>query len=239
VPFAASPGAQSFWKPIQGISICIISSKSKIQRLSMDNKRTTITNIITKPLHEVWDTFQVQNSKIKYCREAVATRRREPWAGRRRGEGRAGRARLGERRGTRRGVARAASGVGCEGRGVGCDEGCKGRGVGRAGGAARRAARGGAWGGRRGVRRGAGGAARLGEWRGARRGACGERRRGEDSNDREGAGARPGAVVLGPLFSLARLRPTKIVVGQRLFSLASALAHENTPHFRRSRGRRK
>ena len=64
VPFAASPGAQSFWKPIQGISICIISSKSKIQRLSMDNERTTITNIITKPLHEVWSTFQPITSKI-------------------------------------------------------------------------------------------------------------------------------------------------------------------------------
>jgi hypothetical protein len=142
-------------------------------------------------------------------------------------------------------------------------EGCEGRGVARAASGVRRAARRGVLGARRGVRRevrgarrgacgwrclasgegwGMGRAARGAAWRvwraAARRGACG-RRRGEDSNDREGAGARPGAVVLGPLFSSARLRPTKIVVGQRLFSSASAPTHENTPHFRRSRGRRK
>jgi hypothetical protein len=122
VPFAASLGAKSFWKPIQGISICIISSKPKIQRLSMDNERTTITNIITKPLHEVWATFQVQNSKIKYCREAVATRHRAPWAGWRGGRG-------------------SASG-----------EGCEGRGVARAASSMGRAARRGVRGARRGVR---------------------------------------------------------------------------------------
>jgi hypothetical protein len=41
------------------------------------------------------------------------------------------------------------------------------------------------------------------------------------------------------LFSSAGLRPTKILVGQRLFSSASAPAHKNRPHFRRSRDRRK
>jgi hypothetical protein len=84
-------------------------------------------------------------------------------------------------------------------------------------------------------------AARLGEQRGvrgARRGACGERRRDGDSNDREGAGARLGE-DLGPLFSSAGLRPTKIVVGKEVIFVGKAPAHENTPHFRRSRGRRK
>jgi hypothetical protein len=65
--------------------------------------------------------------------------------------------------------------------------------------------------------------------------ACG-RRRGGDSNEREGAGARPGD-DLGPLFSSAGLRLTKIVVGQEVIFVGKALAHENTPHFRRSRGR--
>jgi hypothetical protein len=65
--------------------------------------------------------------------------------------------------------------------------------------------------------------------------ACG-RRRGGDSNEREGAGARPGD-NLGPLFSSAGLRLTKIVVGQEVIFVGKALAHENTPHFRRSKGR--
>jgi hypothetical protein len=173
-------------------------------------------------------------------REAFATKRRgaprRRACGRRHGAGRLSRRRVGRlgRGGAVRGV-----------RGASDDE--------RAGGGTTRGKRGASAGVRVAARQGRAGrlgrraawgvqAARLGEQRGvrgARRGACGERRRDGDSNDREGAGARSGAVVLGPLFSSVGLRPTKIVVGQRLFSSVSALAHENTPHFRRSRGQRK
>jgi hypothetical protein len=42
-----------------------------------------------------------------------------------------------------------------------------------------------------------------------------------------------------PLFSSAGLRSTKIVVGQEVIFVGKGSAHENIPHFRRSRGRRK
>jgi hypothetical protein len=67
----------------------------------------------------------------------------------------------------------------------------------------------------------------------ARRGALGG---GGIQIERPGEGRFRGLV---PLFSSAGLRPTKIVVDQEVIFVGKGLAHENIPHFRRSRGRRK
>jgi hypothetical protein len=69
--------------------------------------------------------------------------------------------------------------------------------------------------------------------RAARRGALGG---GGIQIERPGEGRFRGLV---PLFSSAGLRPTKIVVDQEVIFVGKGLAHENIPHFRRSRGRRK
>ena len=69
-------------------------------------------------------------------------------------------------------------------------------------------------------------------------GGGGVRRRGvvrTVSNEPEKAGDDD----VGPLFSSASVRPTKIVVGQRRIFVGLASAHENTAYFRRPSGRRK
>jgi hypothetical protein len=77
-------------------------------------------------------------------------------------------------------------------------------------------------------------------------GACGRRHgngtaagvwaaAGFKSSD-QGRGRFSGPV---PLFSSAGLRPTKIVVGQEVIFVGKGPAHENIPHFRRSRGQQK
>jgi hypothetical protein len=67
----------------------------------------------------------------------------------------------------------------------------------------------------------------------ARRGALGG---GGIQIERPGEGIFRGPV---PLISSTRLRPTKIVVGQEVIFVGKGPTHENIPHFRRSRGRRK
>jgi hypothetical protein len=66
---------------------------------------------------------------------------------------------------------------------------------------------------------------------------CGRRRGGIETSEKVRAEAEMDD--LGPLFSSASLRPTKIVVGQRLIFVGMALAHENTPDFHRPHDRRK
>jgi hypothetical protein len=142
-------------------------------------------------------------------------------------------------------------GTGRLGRGDGAAwGGRRGEGRGRSGLLGKRAGGGAAWGGRRdegwsgrlggracggaGLRaRGAGlagGAARGGR-------ECGRWRGGIETSEKVRAEAE--GDDLGPLFSSAGLRPTKIVVGQEVIIVGKAPTHENTPHFRRSRGRRK
>jgi hypothetical protein len=149
-------------------------------------------------------------------REAVATRCRVPQAGQWRGEGQAGRGGRGS-----------ASGEGCEGRGV-----------------ARAASGGAAMGMQAAARRGFKRPRRCGRATG---GSCfrafifvGRAEAGENSGRTEVifVGLTPGPRKYATFLSVKR--PTKITA---VFSWASrqkySPAHENTPHFRRSRGRRK
>jgi hypothetical protein len=201
-------------------------------------------------------------------REAVATRCRVPQAGQWRGEGQAGRGGRGSasgegceghgvahaasgvgraawrgvrgarRRGAARGARGAAWGVRAAWRGSASGEGCEGRGVARA------ASGGAAMGMQAAARRGFKRPRRCGRATG---GSCfrafifvGRAEAGENSGRTEVifVGLTPGPRKYATFLSVKR--PTKITA---VFSWAGrqkySPAHENTPHFRRSRGRRK